>query len=86
MRMRLAEKNIKFVKEFVNNGITYYWYVGMKSGRTSDNRNFINYESNVSVVEEYSVDRLPKTVQKYIAKHKREFLKDVDGVQEFIYR
>lgn len=86
MRMRLAEKNIKFVKEFVQNGITFCWFVSMMSGKNSDARDFINYENGKSVFGEYTADRLPKSVQKFIAKHNKEVFRDVCGVKEFIYR
>ena len=86
MRMRLAEKNIAFVKEFVQNGVTFCWFVSMKSRKNSDARDFINYENGMSVFGEYTADRLPKSVQKFIAKHNKEFFLDVCGVKEFIYR
>ena len=86
MRMRLAEKNIKFVKEYVQNGETFNWFVSMKSGKNSDARDFTNYEDGKSVFREYSADRLPISVQRFIAKHDREVFRDVCGVKEFIYR
>ena len=86
MRMRLAEKNIKFVKEFVQNGVTFYWFVSMKSVKNCDARDFTNYEDGKSVFGEYTADRLPKSVQKFIAKHNKKVFRDVCGVKEFIYR
>lgn len=86
MRMRLTEKNIKFVKEYVQNGVTFNWFVSMKSGKNSDARDFTNYEDGKSVFGEYSADRLPISVQKFIAKREREVFRDVCGVKEFIYR
>lgn len=86
MRMRLAEKNIKFVKEFVQNGVTFYWFVSMKSGKNCDARDFTNYEDGKSVFGEYTADRLPKSVHKFIAKHNKKVFRDVCGVKEFIYR
>ena len=86
MRMRLAEKNIKFVKEFVQKGVTFYWIVSMKSGKNCDARDFTNYEDGKSVFGEYTADRLPKSVHKFIAKHDREVFRDVCGVKEYIYK
>ena len=86
MRMILAEKNIKFVKEFVQNGVTFYWFVSMKSGKNCDARDFTNYEDGKSVFGEYTADRLPKSVQKFIAKHNKEVFRDVCGVKEYIYK
>ena len=85
MRMRLAEKNIKFVKEFVQSGVTFYWFVSMKSGKNCDARDFTNYEDGKSVFGEYTADRLQKSVQKFIAKHNKKVFRDVCGVKEFIY-
>ena len=86
MRMRLAEKNIKFVKEYVQNGVTFNWFVSMKSGENSDARDFTNYENGKSVFGEYNADRLPKSVQKFISKRERKVFRDVCGVKEFISR
>ena len=65
--MRLTENNIRFVKEYTVDGITYGWYVCMKSNKVSDGRNY-----SAHGFELYPVDKLPKTVQNFIQKHSWE--------------
>lgn len=65
--MRLTANNIKFVRELSKDGITYQWFVSMRSGNVSDSRCYVNYdESGKTVAELYPFDNLPKAVQKYI--------------------
>lgn len=87
--MRLVEKNIVFVKQSVYNGVTYSWFV--KAGRyVSDCQSFINYENGKTVVEDYPLESLPKSVQKFVSKRKAElFSSDEIGKNNFtiyIYR
>ena len=66
--MRLTLNNIKFVKEHRYNGVTYAWYVAMKSNLVSDGLYFRYYtDKGISGHIEYPVTDLPKTVQKYLA-------------------
>ena len=84
--MRLAEKNISFVKELTCDGLTYSFFVSMKSGRVSDSISYINYENGKTVVKEFAKDRLPVSVQKFIDKHERkEFSADTWKDQEYIH-
>lgn len=64
--MRLKTNNIKFVKELTHNGITYEWFVAMKSNSVSDARMFVNHENGRTILAEYPKEMLPKTVQKFL--------------------
>lgn len=65
--MRLTVNNIRFVKVYTLYGITYQWYVAMKSNYVSDGRTYVNYyENGVTAVKEYPLESLPKTVQKFL--------------------
>ena len=54
--MKLTVNNIQFVKRMESDGITYEWFVAMKSNRISDSRMFTNYENNRTVVKEFGID------------------------------
>lgn len=64
--MKLTKNNIKFVKQRLRDGLTYNYYVAMKSNNISDNRLYCNYENNKSTADYYEFERLPKTVQKFV--------------------
>lgn len=84
--MRLTVNNIAFVKELTCDGLTYSFFVSMKSGRVSDSISYINYENNKTVVKEFEKKRLPVSVQKFIDRHtKKEFSKDTYQNKEFIH-
>ena len=74
--MRLALKNIRFVKCLEQDGIIYEYYVAMKSGKISDGR---LYFDDKRMLVTYPVERLPVTVQKYIATHKRSVFEIING-------
>ena len=85
--MRLTTENIAFVKEIRNNGMSYSWYVSMKSRNISDGRNFVNYENGKSVVKEYKKEDLPKAVQKFLEGKKAEiFAKNDEETIVYVYR
>lgn len=87
--MKLIEKNISAVIEHrTDKGIAYSYYVISKSGRISDNRNFINYnEKGRTTADEYKMEWLPKAVQNFIKKHEAEEPKEVaDGFTAVMYR
>lgn len=83
MAGRLKYSDIKFVRRHEKDGVTYEWFVACKSFVTGC-RSYCNYVKNargnwVTAVQEYSVDRLPKTVQKYIANNiSRQELREAD--------
>lgn len=83
--MRLTENNIKFVKEKRLNGITYGYFISMKSNLISDCRDYINYENGVTVAKEYEFERLPKTVQNFIKHHEPSRLFDEEEYNGDIY-
>ncbi len=70
--MRLTENNIKAVRELTADGMTYSWFVVMKSGWVSDSRNYINWENGRTTVKEYPLEWLPKAVQNFVKKHERQ--------------
>lgn len=70
--MRLAERNIQYVLELTDNGITTGWYVKMVCGRIADDR-------------EYAPDKLPATVQRWVDTHVKESYIADHGYEEFIY-
>lgn len=80
----LTVKNIKWIKELTKDGITYKWFVSLKK---NDSRVFINYENGKTVVKEYSKDRLPKTVQKFLEdKQRKEYENDEKlGFVSYVY-
>ncbi len=85
--MRLTTNNIEFVKELTEDGITYNWFVMLKSKNTSDSRHYANYENGRTVVREYRKEDLPKAVQSFIVSHKRELFTQIDDKHcQFIYR
>ena len=87
--MRLTEKNIVFVKQSVYNGVTYSWFV--KTGKyVSDCRDFINCKDGKTVVKDYPLESLPKSVQKFVSKRKAELFSscgtDDNKFEFYIYR
>lgn len=84
--MKLTVNNIQFVKRMESDGITYEWFVAMKSNRVSDSRMFTNYENNRTVVKEFGIDRLPATVRKFVETHKEEVFSTNDNHTVFIYK
>lgn len=84
--MKLTVNNIKFVKRMESDGITYEWFVAMKSNRVSDSRMFINYENNRTVVKEFGIDRLPAIVRKFVETHKEEVFSATDNHTVYIFR
>lgn len=63
--MRLTTNNIKFVIEYTCDGITYKWFVGMKSNRMCDSRKF-----------DCKRFQLPKAVQKFLDNHSPEVFEE----------
>ena len=94
--MRLTTNNIAFVKELRINDMSYSWYVALKSNRVlkrnrvSNTHNYVNYEDGKTVVKEYPMDRLPKSVQKFIADKMPENIREDNyngmAITEHIYR
>lgn len=88
---RLTINNIQFVKEQTLDGRAYGWFVSVKGG-ASEARDFRDYDVyGRSTSSEYSADRLPKTVQRYIESHRAETFTtftNPDGsvFTEYIYR
>ena len=64
--MRLTENNIKFVKQMTVNGTTRKYAVILKS----------NYVSDIKIFTELKKDELPKSVQNFMSKHKRELFEE----------
>ena len=64
-------------------GITYSYFVAMKSRKISDARQFINYKDGKSVIAPYSKEKLPKAVQNFLNSNTEELL--VDGESFKIY-
>lgn len=81
--MKLIKNNILFVKRFEHNGVTYSWFIAMKSRKVSDVRNFVNYENGKTVVKQYPKEWLPKAVQNFLNTNTEELL--VDGDEYKIY-
>lgn len=91
--MKLTANNIRFVKRLELNGVTYAWYVGMKSGQISDSRYFINYDKRGrTCAEPYPMERLPKSVQTFIGSHEERVFSEsnednfMEYIIEHIYR
>ena len=88
-QMRLIEKNIKRVSVLCFEGIAYCYHVTMRSGWVSDSREYINRDENGrTTIAEYSEDRLPKEVQKFIKNHTAEDATIAgmgEGFSRFIY-
>lgn len=76
--MRLTTSNIKFVKRYKKDGVTYMWFLAMKSGRVSDSREYINYDESgkKTCVKEYPAEWLPKTIQNFINSHEEHLITD----------
>ena len=72
--MRLTVKNISFVKERTKNGVTYGWFIGLKSPNVSDSINYAVYEDGKTVAKEYPLDLLPASVRKFIERSERKLL------------
>ena len=73
MITRLSANSIKFVKRLELDGITYCWYVAMKSGHVSDSRVYIYYdERETTCAKPYPKEQLPKAVQKFIDSHNEQ--------------
>lgn len=86
MIMRLTKNNILFVKRHECDGITYNWYVAMKSRQISDNRSFVNYdETGKSIIKEYPLERLPKAVQAFISQHEEKHFAGEDEDRFQVY-
>lgn len=80
--MRLTKSNIKFVKRYELNGMTYGFYVGVKG---NDGREFINYENGRTVAKEYKAERLPASVRAFLKDHAEEvWTREENGDDEFV--
>lgn len=65
--MRLTKGNIRCVSVIEKDGVPYNWYVACTSRNVSDARCYYNHDDRGrSTDTEYSMERLPKTVQAYI--------------------
>lgn len=85
--MRLTLNNIDFVKELTEDGISYNWFVAMKSGRMCDSIHYAHYKNGVSIVKEIKKEDLPKTVQKFIDSHERKLFDRIDARHyQYIYK
>lgn len=90
--MRLATNNILFVKELTTNGITWGWHVAMKDYQLSSARYYTNTDKNgVNVHTKYPKEWLPKSVQKFLEKNKKELYQTIENKKygdyvEYIYR
>ena len=71
--MRLSKKTIEAVIEHkLPDGTTYQFYVICKGG-ISENRLFVNRDTNGrTVAEPYSWTRLPKSAQRFMESHTQE--------------
>lgn len=84
--MRLTKNNILFVRELVKDGITYEWFVCMKSRKVSESRVFANCdESGKTIVKTYEKEKLPKSVQKFLEESFCDFEKKEDDYITFIH-
>ena len=72
--MRLTKNNILFVKRYTCFSVTYEWFVGMKSRRVCDSRCFSTTDGKKTIIEEYPVTELPKSVQDFINEHEEVLL------------
>lgn len=79
--MNFTANNIAFVKRQELDGMTYSWFVALKSGRVSDTRSYINYnEDGKTCIKPYEKELLPKAVQKFINTHSESvFTEDEDN-------
>lgn len=79
--MRLKKDNIRFVTRLEYDGVTYAWHVGMKSSLAFDNRDYANYEDGSTVVDDYPIDLLPKSVREFVKSHAETQIEssDIDG-------
>ena len=78
--MRLTVNNIDFVKELTEDGISYNWFVAMKSGRICDSIHYAHYDKDRrTIVKEIKKEDLPKTVQKFIDTHERMQFEKIDA-------
>jgi hypothetical protein len=81
--MRLTTNNIKFVKELTHNGTTYSWFVSLKEQAFS--QSFTNYnEEGRTIVAEYTKDRLPKAVQKFLENKNAELFSINDRDEAYV--
>ena len=81
--MKLIKNNILFVKRHEHNGVTYSYFVAMKSRRVCDAHQFINYKDGKTTIAPYPKERLPKAVQNFLDSNTEELL--VDGEEYKIY-
>lgn len=65
--MRIAEKNIEFIKERTKDGTPYGYVIRLKDGTSY---NFANYDDrNRTTSDEFKLEWLPKSMQKFMEKH-----------------
>ena len=83
MDMKLVKSNIDFIKRSELNGVTYCWFVVMKSHRVSDSREYINYDGNRTCVMDYSINRLPAAVRAFIQEHSETLSLDNGEYKEY---
>lgn len=84
--MRLIEKNIRHVIRSEMDGVTYSYFVAMKSGWVSDSRDFINYENGRTVVKLYKFEWLPAAVRKFVQKHEKKLLYELEDKDGKVFR
>lgn len=84
--MRLSENNILFIKELRKDGITYEWFVCMKSRNASDSRQYVNYDkTGKTIIASYEKERLPKAAQNFLAKSSCMLEEENNGFSHYIY-
>ena len=66
--MALTYKNIQFIKERTVDGTTYGLFVKL----TTESRDYAIYRDGKTVVDQYDMEALPKTVQQFIKTHTPE--------------
>lgn len=86
--MKMTPHNIKYVTALAYNGAIYSWSVTLRSGGSTDIRQYVNrdksYRSTAQV--EYPKSKLPFMVREFLDKSVCEKCWSKDGFASYIYK
>lgn len=85
--MRLTINNIAFARRREKDGITYGWFIAMKTHKVCDSRDYSIHENGKTVVKPYPLEDLPSTVQNFIKSHTEYLVLDEEnGFKHYIIK
>ena len=86
--MRITASNIKYVTALAYNGAIYAWSVALRSGGTTEMKQYISHDSSHRSTAKiaYPKEKLPQLVQKFLNGSVREECSNKDGFSSYIFK